>query len=244
VHERRVWRSTSASPPREVVALHPSLDARYTSLVVSIAADVEASLSPAVAANRLLSWSARPPLLHFRPWRDERAAFGVRLGRLGGEGGCVVFADVRACYRSIRPDVVGRALRAAGCDAFRSASVVAFLRRLEAIGVVGLPIGPEPSPVLANAVLAAVDRSLAAAGVRHLRWVDDVVAAAAHPDDAERVLAVIERALRPLALQLNRSKTRVVVDPSALDGAATVSPVLGAASVDALETTRTPMPVG
>jgi hypothetical protein len=203
--------------------LHPSLDARYASLVASVAADVEASLLPVVAANRLAGWSVEPPRLRFRPWRDERAEFGARLARLADDAGCLVFADVRECYRSIRPDIVGGALRAIGCDVFRSGAVVAFLRRLEAMGIVGLPVGPEPSPVLANAVLAAVDRSLAASAIRYLRWVDDVVAVAAEPADAERVLAVVRAALEPLGLELNERKTRVVLDPSTLAGGPTMS---------------------
>jgi hypothetical protein len=221
--ERDAWRVAPTPAARELVVLHPSLDARYTSLVASIAADVESSLSPVVAANRLVGCSVDPPRLRFRPWRDERAAFNTRLARLATGSGCVVFADVRACYRSICPEAIGLALRAAGCDPFESARVVSFLRRLEAIGIVGLPVGPEPSPVLANAVLAAVDRSLAAFGITHLRWVDDVVAAAAEPVEGERVLAIVRAALEPVGLELNERKTRVVVDPRTLPADTTVS---------------------
>jgi hypothetical protein len=225
--ERHGWRALATPAAREIVALHPSLDARYTSLVASIAADVEASLSPAVAANRLAGWSVDPPRLRFRSWRDERASFGARLAHLADDAGCVVFADVRECYRSIRPHVVGRALRSIGCDPFRTARVVAFLRRLQAVGIVGLPVGPEPSAVLANAVLAAVDRRLAASGIRHLRWVDDVVAVAGGPVDAERVLAIVRAALAHVGLELNERKTRVVLDASTLADETTVSVALG-----------------
>ena len=221
--ERDAWRVARTPAARELVVLHPSFDARYTSLVASIAADVESSLSPVVAANRLVGWSVDPPRLRFRPWRDERAAFNARLARLATGSGCVVFADVRACYRSISPEAIGWALRAAGCDPFESARVVSFLHRLEATGIVGLPVGPEPSPVLANAVLAAVDRSLAAFGVTHLRWVDDVVAVAAGPVEAERVLAIVRAALEPVGLELNERKTRVVVDPCTLPADTTFS---------------------
>jgi hypothetical protein len=217
----RVARTPGA---RELVVLHPSLDARYTSLVASIAADVEGSLTPVVSANRLVGWSVDPPRLLFRPWRDERAAFNARLARFATGSGCVVFADVRACYRSISPEAIGWALRAAGCDPFESARVVSFLHRLEANGIVGLPVGPEPSPVLANAVLAAaVDRSLAAFGTAHLRWVDDVVAVAAGPVEAERVLAIVRAALEAVGLELNERKTRVVVDPCTLPADPTFS---------------------
>ena len=225
--ERDAWRAARTPAARELVVLHPSLDTRYTSLVASIAADVESSLSPVVAANRLVGWSVDPPRLRFRPWRDERAAFNARLARLATGSGCVVFADVRACYRSIYPEAIGWALRAAGCDALESARMVSFLRGLEATGSVGRPVGPAPSPVLANAVLAAVDRSLAGFGITHLRWVDDVVAFAAGPVDAERVLAIVRAALEPLGLELNDRKTRVVVDTCTVPADTTVSIALG-----------------
>jgi Reverse transcriptase (RNA-dependent DNA polymerase) len=223
VIECDAWRVARTPAARELVVLHPSLDAQYTSLVASLATDVEGSLSPVVAANRLAGWSVDPPRLRFLPWRDERSAFHARLARLATGSGCLVFADVRACYRSIYPKAVGWALRAAGCDAVESARVVSFLRMLETIGIVGLPVGPEPSPVLANAVLAAVDRSLSAFGITHLRWVDDVVAVAADSVEAEGVLAIVRAALEPVGLELNESKTRVVVGPCALPADATVS---------------------
>jgi hypothetical protein len=119
--------------------------------------------------------------------------------------------------------------------------VVSFLRRLEAIGIVGLPVGPEPSPVLANAVLAAVDRSLAAFGITHLRWVDDVVAVAAGPVEAERVLAIVRTALEPVGLELNERKTRVVVDPSTLPADTTVSIALGGSVETAVEESAVPV---
>jgi hypothetical protein len=245
VYRGAAWRVHAATTARPLVALHPSLDARYTSLVAAVAADVESSLSPAVAANRLTSWSVDPPALRFRPWRDERASFGQRLHGLADGERCLVFADVRNCYRSIRPIVVGRALVALGCDALRSAVVVAFLRRLETIGITGLPIGPEPSPVLANAVLAELDRAVAAIGVRYLRWVDDVVVACRDAGQADGVLSSIRAALTRLDLELNEGKTRIVLDPSTIPTTSTMSIARGTPfHQGASATTRAGMHVG
>ncbi|MGH2589947.1 MAG: RNA-directed DNA polymerase [Actinomycetota bacterium] len=208
---------------RRLVALHPSLAGRYTSLVAAVAPDVEAALSPFVLANRVVASCVDPPTLRLRPWRDERAAFSSRLARLAAGEGCLVFADVRDCYRSIRPDLVERSLASIGCDAGASSAVSAFLARLEEHGERGLPIGPDPSPVLANAVLAPLDRELAFLGVPHLRWVDDVVVGVGGRDQAERVLAVLRHELARLGLELNEDKTRVVVDPASAADVTTIS---------------------
>jgi histidine ammonia-lyase len=87
------------------------------------------------------------------------------------------------------------------------------------VGVRGLPVGPDASAVLANVVLAPVDRTLADEGIEHLRWVDDIVVTAADPRAA---LSAIRRALERIGLRLNERKTRIV-DPASLRGRPSVS---------------------
>jgi hypothetical protein len=128
---------------------------------------------------------------------------------------CLVFADVLDCYGSIRPTVVRDALASLGADPLSCDRVRSFLDELADRGVRGLPIGPAPSAVLANAVLAAADRALERWEVPYLRWVDDVVAGTSDREAAERVVGGLAAALAPMGLALNASKTRVVVDPRA-----------------------------
>jgi reverse transcriptase-like protein len=205
-----------AAPPgrrvREVTVLHPALAARYTALVSAVALRVDGELSPSVAANRVAVASIDPPRLILRSFRDERIAFGRRLARLARKTPCLLFADVRECYRSIAPDVVAASLRALGCDGSSGDAVVAFLRDLQEFGVEGLPIGPDPSAVLANAVLAEVDRALARLGAPHLRWVDDLVVGVDGSGGAATVLEVARAALGRVGLRLNDAKTRLVLD--------------------------------
>jgi hypothetical protein len=127
----------------------------------------------------------------------------------------LLFADARDCYGTIGPEVVDEALRRLGCDAAAAGAIRRFLVRLAALGVRGLPVGPDPSAVLANAVLAGVDGALRRAGVEHLRWVDDVVAGVADPAAARPTLELVRRHLALAGLELNETKTRVVSDPSA-----------------------------
>ncbi|MEX2202584.1 MAG: RNA-directed DNA polymerase [Actinomycetota bacterium] len=218
-----------AAPPgrraREVTVLHPALGARYTALVSAVALRVNGGLSRSVAANRVAVATIDPPSLVLRSFRDERIAFGRRLDRLARGTPCLLFADVRECYRSIAPDVVGSSLRAFGCDGASVDAVVAFLHSLQERGVQGLPVGPDPSAVLANAVLAETDRGLERLGAPHLRWVDDLVVGVDGSRTAATVLEVIREALDHVGLRLNDAKTRLVLDPvpSTLPGGISVA---------------------
>ena len=128
----------------------------------------------------------------------------------------VIATDVADCYGSIAPTVVGRTL-AAGTNATVTA-VTAFLADLEGVGVRGLPIGPEPSALLANAVLAEADAAVVAVGVQAFRWVDDVVLIAPGELAATRAFDTWRRALGELGLRPQDRKTRRWRDPlEALD---------------------------
>ncbi len=198
---------------RRFAVLDPQARERYVELVAAAAEAIEALLSPAVMANRIAWWRLEPPELRLRPWRLERRLFAARLASLASRRGPIAFADVRRCYASISPAMVGRALRLAGVGT--ADAVEGFLGGLQALGVRGLPVGPDASAVLANAVLAPVDRALRDAGIEHLRWVDDVVLRGVDPQEA---VSVFRRALAELDLRPNERKTRVVLDPASLRG--------------------------
>jgi hypothetical protein len=100
--------------------------------------------------------------------------------------------------------------------------ILNMLRWFREDGVEGLPIGPEPSAVLANAILGQGDRALRESGTPHMRWVDDVVAFARDVPHAIRAADALRRSLRPAGLALHEGKTRVVSDP--LEARATLIP--------------------
>jgi hypothetical protein len=213
----RFVRVHQAGTERRFVLLDVRTRERYVELVARSAAAIEELLSPAVMANRVASWSVRPPELALRPWRLERRLFVARLAGLARRG-AVAFGDVRRCYASMSPAIVGDALRRAGIPT--ACEVEGFLSGLERVGVEGLPVGPDASAVLANAVLAQVDRALRDAGVEHLRWVDDVVLSGV---DASAALSVFRTALASIGLRANETKTRIVTDARGLGAAGAVS---------------------
>lgn len=207
----RFVRLLRAGGERRIAILDPSTRERYVRLVAGSAGALEERLSDAVVANRVRSWRLEPPELRLRPWRVERRVFAARLSALARGAESIAFTDVRRCYASISAAMVGETLRRDGIEG--ADALEGFLRDLRRAGVRGLPVGPEASAVLANAVLARVDRALEGAGIRHLRWVDDVVLAAQDPTGALRVL---RDALATAGLKLNDRKTRVVLDPGSM----------------------------
>ena len=214
----RFVRVRHAGTERRLVLLDLRTRERYVGLVARSASAIEELLSPAVMANRVASWSVRPPELALRPWRLERRLFAVRLAGLAARRGPVAFADVRRCYASMSPAIVGEALRRAGIPT--ACEVEGFLSGLERIGVEGLPVGPDASAVLANAVLAQVDRALRDAGIEHLRWVDDVVLSGG---DIAAALSVFRTALASIGLRANETKTRIMADARGLEAANSLS---------------------
>jgi hypothetical protein len=187
---------------------------RYRSLVAPLAPLIERSLTPDVLANRAVGRGAHATV-RLEDWRRARLAWSRRAeaGLVARSTRAVVVSDVAACYPSIEPGVVGRRLRASGASRHDAGRIEAFLRELGERGVDGLPVGPSASALLANLVLVPADERLREAGIRHLRWVDDVVMFARGRQEALRGLDAWRRALEDLGLRANPRKTSLVLDP-------------------------------
>jgi hypothetical protein len=225
------WTRLVASPKRGggvrwLSLLDHRTETRYAAVVASVAPAIEASLGPEAVANRA-AFGTPSIGLPLRPWPPAWNVF-LRSGhQLAIGAGAFVVADVRRCYPSIGPDLVGRTLRWLGCAGDDVRDVTTMLEALDASGVPGLPIGPNPSAVLANAVLAGADNALRAAGVRHLRWVDDVWIFAPGRHEALTALGSLARWLEGRGLSLAPEKTRILDRPHEIAAAVaggTVSP--------------------
>lgn len=204
---------------RWLARLDPPTAAAYATALAPFVPAIERALPPSVVANRVEAVQTDPPAIRLEPWKPARARFR-RLVREAARGaGAALMADVRNCYGSITATAVVEALRRIGTSGIDPAPIVGILERLSSLGVRGLPIGPEPSAVLANAVLLGADRALAAAGLAHVRWVDDVVLFVRDRAEADRALQVLARELAGVGLDLAPEKTKVLVDPSVIRGA-------------------------
>lgn len=203
----RVHAVATASGGRRWLAwLNPADEASYGRSVSRLVPAIEGSLGPGVMANRVLGRGA-VERTSLEPWRPARNAFHGALRRLAARGD-VTLIDVRRCYGSIEPQAVQSCLR--GLCRKDVADVVRLLRRFEDDGVQGLPVGPEPSAILANAILSKVDRAIRRTRARHIRWVDDVALGASDEAGTARALEAAGEALDALGLALNERKTRVL----------------------------------
>ncbi len=194
---------------RRLTALGPADAATYRMLVERVAPAVERSLGPAVVANRVV-----PPRrsLHGRRLEDRwledwRVARGRWRRALAPPGrGLRLHLDVADCYGSIRPEVVAETLVLLGSEPDRR--LIRLLHELTDHAP-GLPVGPEASAVLANAVLGRLDVAIADAGVPYVRWVDDLVIAVRSRRHATRMLDEARRGLSSLGLRVQDAKTGV-----------------------------------
>ncbi len=200
---------------RWLTFLDRSTAEEYGERVARVAPHIESRLPAGVIANRVRAPGGRPPgnTVQLEPWRSARRRFLREARRRAESRPVLLLADVRDCYPSIRPSVVGDRLVRLGCDPGPVAWLVGFLDGFIDAGIRGLPIGPPPSAVLANAVLEAADRAVAAAGGDHLRWVDDFAVFARDADHAARILDRLRSELATLGLALAEQKTRVISSP-------------------------------
>jgi hypothetical protein len=211
---------------RWLTRLDPADDAAYRDAVTPLVGRIERSLGPDVlsvrTATRGHGWTLAPWGPARRRWRSTLAAAIAGAPR----GTAFLVTDVRDCYGAIGTGTIAELLGPA------ASSVVALLHRFRDGGVRGLPVGPFPSAVLANAALGRLDASLRAAGVRHVRWVDDVVAWGPRTDIL-RAARALRSATLTVGLDLHDAKTFL------LDAPDDVKAVLGSRS---MSTTVRPRP--
>lgn len=182
---------------RRLTLLEPGDAETYRELVATLTPAVERSLGVGVIANRvgaagrLEDWR-----IAHRRWRRAVAPVGHGLR---------LHLDVADCFRSIAPCLVAATL--AGMGTVADDRLIRLLDELAEHGVPGLPVGPPESAVLANAVLARLDRAVRDAGAPHVRWVDDLVIHVSSRRDAVLVLDGVRRELASLGLRLQDAKT-------------------------------------
>ena len=185
-------------------------DVRFGCAVARIVPFVECARGREAVANRVDRSDPRQGVTSFEPWPRARRRWERELRRLERTARVIASTDVRECYASIDPIVVQDRLGSLGAPPEIASEVGSWLRVFGDAGVVGLPVGPEASAVLADAVLFAGDTALRVEGLAHLRWVDDVVIAAPDRRSAVRALDRLREAWAAVGLEVHDGKTIIL----------------------------------
>ena len=169
----------------------------FTAAAAQVAGTSDRLLSDRVYSSRL---GKGPPAWDLKRHNRRYPAFRRSAIDLLESGVCSAMRveDVKSFFRSIVIDYLEEALASWGCDRKAAKAIIEQLRRWESEhGVVGLPIGPDASRLLANAFLLPMDLAIERAGVEHRRWMDDTLVLA-------RVLAECTIAVEAAAEALSK----------------------------------------
>lgn len=192
---------------RMLARLSTDDELRFSGAIARVVPFVERARGREALANRVSRSDPRGGIMSLEPWRSARGHWERELRRLERTASAIAITDVRECYASIGPEVVQDRLVSLGAPPEITSEVGSWLQVFSDAGVVGLPIGPDASAVLADAVLFAGDAALRSAGDSHLRWVDDVVISAPDRRSAVRALDRLRQAWAAVGLQIHDGKT-------------------------------------
>jgi hypothetical protein len=171
------WRMLLPKPGggfRVAVQLDPLDSILYAALVYEAAEPIERSrveVSQRVACSYRVKIDAKGSFFTAEPgWKD----FHQRSTELANSGYThVLLADIADFYNQVSLHRVESALHVAGVLGARVNTIHEFLLALNLKQSRGLPVGPIPSIVLAEALLTDVDSFLLRKGASHVRYVDD-----------------------------------------------------------------------
>lgn len=190
-----------------LVAQLSARDARiWQRLAGQVARAIEPRLDPRVLANRA---AFDGPHWSFAPLGAALQRARLAAAALAG-GGPLLRTDVEAFYPSVSPGTLAAALVRTGAEPADARSAAEMVEGWGNEGYAGLPVGPPGSAVLANAVLAEVDRDIA--GFRFLRWVDDYLIALPGGGPPGPLLERLDHALGAIGLARSEAKTSVTFD--------------------------------
>jgi hypothetical protein len=195
---------------RRAALLRPSDAILYLALAILAAPEIEAG-KLAKADRQVFSYRYAP---HGESLFDREVTYAgfvacERERLLDNRAGVAVFADIEAFYERIAPERLRAGLEACGVDPAVAERVADLLEFWQGRGGVGLPIGPNASRILAEAVLQPIDRRLAAAGIPFLRYADDYRVFAPNVETAQAHLSVLAQAVERAGFTLNERKTKL-----------------------------------
>jgi len=202
---------------RLATQLDPVWNAYYLALVLAIAPAIEKVRVP-ICSGVVFSYRHDGNGEGGRIFNSNVswAGFVQRTRALCEERAFCVIADITEFYHRITVEKIDAALSCLGLDPFIRERLLQVLRLLD-VDIHGLPVGGPASRILAELVLASVDKTFSGSGVRYCRFVDDFRIFSDTEEEAKTLLFKAARVLQGKGLSFQKSKTRIVRTAELLD---------------------------
>ena len=170
---------------RVVHQLEPLDAIVYVALVHAVAPQIAASrMGPEVAC----SYRINVDRSSFFVGGSGFARYREQCEKLSKQYDYVLTTDVSDFYNQIYLHRVCNAIELVSTNKDAGAEIERFITRLNNKASQGIPVGPAPSVVLAEAVMMDVDQHIANEGFDHVRYVDDIRIFSDSKSDLERCL--------------------------------------------------------
>jgi hypothetical protein len=209
VFSERLLAPTGAAGFRIATKIHPFWNVYLNGLGVAVAETLEPTRSDRAHSYRFVQ-QGEALFDRASSWRAFREATIVEC-KAQGEESVVVQTDISSFYEHVSHHRLENCLD----DLLSDSSTVPtqidrLLNRFAAGRSFGLPVGGQCSRVLAEVLLASVDRCLSDARVIWRRYVDDFVLITSSQSEAYGALAILSHGLADYGLTLNRTKTTLL----------------------------------
>lgn len=156
---------------RVVHQLEPLDAIVYIALTYSVANQIsDARMGPSVATSYCIALDHSS----FFSGGSGFDRYRKRCEQLSAEFKYVLSTDISDFYNQVYLHRVGNAIESATGDKKAGFQIEQFITRLNNKASQGLPIGPSPSVVLAEAVMIDVDQFIHGQDLDHVRYVDDI----------------------------------------------------------------------
>jgi hypothetical protein len=182
----------------------------FLSLAILIAEKIEPQRLPS-SFHRVFSYRYEPKDSHLFDLKFNSEAFqNHTIARLADDGKAyLVRTDIKDFYASITGSALRNALSRHRVPHWCIETLMLMLGRWQQGSGAGIPIGPNASHILAEALLVDVDSDLIKDGIDYIRFVDDYRLFAPDADTARTWLEILSKRLRALGLILRADKTSV-----------------------------------
>jgi len=205
--------------PKPKGAVRPGGDLELADQVIycALVADAREQIQTALRwGNPLTDFSYRLRADHHEvPWFEDWFPNQTALANYSIkciEDGCshVVVADIAGYYEQVDLTTLRSDLNYLGINKETVSLLLKCLHRWAHVSNRGLPQGLSASDILGKLYLNSVDTTLAGAGFRHCRWVDDYRIFCRSNTEARKALLLLIQTLRRRGLVIQTAKTKIL----------------------------------